>query len=73
MAKSQLTKTRIITDKVSVKGVLSKDGNTITYVDEDKNEQNITIADCLKPFVDKQIDFAVSIRFEEDLPDEENS
>ena len=42
---SQLKKTRTITDKVSVKGQLSEDGSKITYLDEDKVEQEITIAE----------------------------
>lgn len=36
---SQLKKTRTITDKISVKGVLSDDGTTITYTGENKKEQ----------------------------------
>jgi len=71
MAKSQLTKTRTITDKVSVKGMLSEDGTTITYKDEDKVEQEITVADCLNIFKGKPIDFSVSIKSEDELPDEE--
>lgn len=70
MAKSQLTKTRIITDRVSVKGFLSEDGTTITYTDENKIEQEITLAECLKAFVGKPIDFSVSIKSEDELPEE---
>lgn len=71
MAKSQLTKTRTITDKVSVKGMLSEDGTTITYKDEDKVEQEITVADCLNIFKGKPIDFSVSVKSEDELTDEE--
>ena len=71
MAKSQLTKTRTITDKVSVKGVLSEDGTTITYKDEDKVEQEITVADCLNIFKGKPIDFSVSVKSEDELTDDE--
>ena len=71
MAKSQLTKTRTITDKVSVKGMLSEDGTTITYKDEDKVEQEITVADCLNIFKGKLIDFSVSVKSEDELTDEE--
>lgn len=46
---NQLKKTRTITDKVSVKGVLSEDGATISYMN-DKVEEEITIAECLKAF-----------------------
>ena len=71
MAKSQLSKTRIITDRVSVKGMLSDDGTTITYKDENKIDQEITVADCLNIFRGKPIDFSVSIKSEDDIPDEE--
>lgn len=69
--KSQLTKTRVITDKVAVKGMLSEDGTVITYTDENKVEQDISVADCLKAFVGKQIDFSVSIKSEDELPEED--
>lgn len=72
MAKSQLTKTRVITDKVAVKGILSEDGTTITYTDENKIEQDISVADCLKTFVGKPIDFSVSIKSEDELPEEDD-
>lgn len=71
MAKSQLAKTRTITDKVSVKGMLSLDGTTISYLDKDKVEQKITVEECLKAFLGKNIDFAVSLKTEDELPDEE--
>lgn len=71
MAKSQLTKTRTITDKVSVKGMLSEDGTTITYKDEDKVEQEITVADCLNIFKGKPIDFSVSVKSEDELTEDE--
>lgn len=72
MARSQLTKTRIITDKVAVKGMLSEDGTVITYTDENKIEQNISVADCLKSFIGKPIDFSVFIKSEDELPEEDN-
>lgn len=72
MARSQLTKTRVITDKVAVKGILSEDGTVITYTDENKIEQDISVADCLKAFIGKPIDFSVSIKSEDELPEENN-
>lgn len=71
MAKSQLTKIRTITDKVSVKGILSEDGTTVTYKNDNKVEEEITIADCLKMFVGKSIDFSVSVKSEDELPEDE--
>lgn len=68
---SQLKKTRTITDKVSVKGMLSEDGNTITYLDENKEEQEITVVDCLEMFKGCPIDFTVSVKTEDELTDDE--
>lgn len=70
---SQLKKTRTITDKVSVKGILSQDGSVITYMDEDKNEQEITLAECLKPFLGNPIDFSVSVKQEDEIPEDDLS
>ena len=68
---NHLKKTRTIIDKVSVKGQLSEDGSKITYLDENKVEQEITIVECLKAFVGENIDFTVSLKTENELPDEE--
>ncbi len=67
---NQLKKTRTITDKVSVKGVLSEDGATISYMN-DKVEEEITIAECLKAFLGKPVDFSISVKSEDELPEEE--
>lgn len=53
MAKSQYT---------FVKGVLSEDGTTITYLDGEKIEQNIKVADCLAAFKCKAIELSVVTR-----------
>ena len=64
---SKLTYKRTTTDKVTVKGVLSADGTEVAYVDDDKNEQTVKIAELLAPFLDRPIDFSVSLKLEEDL------
>lgn len=66
---NQLKKTRTITDKVSVKGILSDDGTVITYMN-DKTEEKITITECLKAFLGKSVDFSISIKSEDELPEE---
>lgn len=68
---NQLKKTRTITDKVSVKGILSDDGKVITYMN-DKTEEEITIAECLKAFLGKPVDFSISIKSEDELPEEDD-
>lgn len=67
---NQLKKTRTITDKVSVKGVLSEDGTTITYIN-DKTKEKITIAECLKVFLGKSVDFSICVKSEDELPEDE--
>jgi hypothetical protein len=66
---NQLKKIRTITDKVSVNGTLSEDGNVITYLNEDKNEEDISVKDCLKAFFGKDISFSVSVKTEDEIPD----
>ena len=67
MAKSKLQFKRNITDKLSVKGVLSEDGTFITYTDENDIEQDIKISDLLNAFKNQSIEFGVSLRSDEDL------
>lgn len=67
MAKSKLTFKRNITDKLSVKGVLSEDGSYITYTDENDAEQDVKVSDLLKAFINQPIEFGVSLKSDEDL------
>lgn len=67
MAKSKLSYKRNVTDQLSVKGVLSEDATEITYVDENDDEQSVKISDLLSVFTDKDIDFTVSLKKNEDL------
>lgn len=67
MAKSKLSYKRNVTDQLSVKGVLSEDAKEITYVDENDDEQSVKISDLLSVFADKDIDFTVSLKKNEDL------
>ncbi len=67
MAKSKLSFKRNITDKLSVKGVLSEDGTYITYTDENDSEQDVKVSDLLKAFINQPIEFGVSLKSDEDL------
>lgn len=62
---------RSTTDKISVKGKLNEDGTAIRYLDENKVEQEITIAKCLNDFKGQDIDFTVSIKDDSELTIEE--
>lgn len=67
MAKSKLQFKRNITDKLSVKGVLSEDGTTITYTDENDIEQDVKVSDLLNVFKNQPIEFGVQLKSDEDL------
>ena len=67
MARSKLTFKRNITDKLSVKGVLSEDGTFITYTDENDVEQDVKVSDLLKSFINQPIEFGISLKSDEDL------
>lgn len=67
MAKSKLSFKRNITDKLSVKGILSEDGTYITYTDENDSEQDVKVSDLLKAFINQPIEFGISLKSDEDL------
>ena len=64
---NKLKFTRTTVDKVQVKGILSEDGDVVVYVDDDKVEQEVRIADLLNAFKNQAIDLSVSLKSEEDL------
>lgn len=67
MSKSKLQFKRNITDKLSVKGVLSEDGTTITYTDENDMDQDVKVSDLLNVFKNQPIEFAVQLKSDEEL------
>ena len=67
MNKKNLKFKRTTTDKIQVKGILSEDGTTVTYEDDNKIEQEIKVADLLNAFINQSIDLSVSLKTEEDL------
>lgn len=66
MAKG-LTYKRSTVESISVKGVLNEDATTITYADENKEEQTITIASLVEKFCSMPVEFGVKVKSEEDL------
>ena len=60
MAKSKLSFKRSTTDKLSVKGILSEDGTTITYTDENDVDQDVTIAALVNAFINQPIELSIS-------------
>lgn len=67
MGKSKLVFKRNIVDKLSVKGILSEDGTTITYVDENDVDQEVKVSDLLNAFKNQPIEFGVQLKSDEDL------
>ena len=67
MARSKLQFKRNITDKLSVKGLLSEDGTSITYTDENDVDQEVKILDLLNAFKNQEIEFGVALKSDEDL------
>lgn len=67
MSKSKLQFKRNVTDKLSVKGLLSEDGTFITYTDENDAEQDVKISDLLNAFKNQPIEFGVQLKSEDEL------
>lgn len=59
--------TRTTMDKITVKGELSVDGTTITYIDKDAGDVTINIADCIKQFCGEEVTFVISVKDEMDM------
>ncbi len=69
MAKNY-TYNRVLTDKFNIKGVLSEDCKTITYVNGDKEELQIDVAKCFEPFKGEEITLVITVKQDQDLSDE---
>lgn len=68
MAASALKFVRTTTDKLTIKGGLfSEDCESITYVDENKEEQEVGVLDLLSAFKNQVIDFSIALKTDEDL------
>ena len=61
--------TRVLMDKITIKGELSQDGKYIVYNDKDEGDVTVEIAKCLAPFVGEEISFSISTKDETDLDD----
>ena len=61
---------KVITEKFTIKGDLSTDGRTITYINGDKEEATISVVKCFEKFAGKPIDLALSLKIDEDLSEE---
>lgn len=74
MAKN-LTYNRKVVENLTIKGIMNADSSAIVYIDEDKNEQTITIKELLSRFCAQAVSLSVKIQSEEELDiesDEDN-
>ena len=70
MAKNY-THNRQIVDKLNIKGVLSDDVKTITYINGDGDEVEVLVEKALEPFASSVVNFSVSVKTDEDLSGDE--
>ena len=68
MAKN-LSFTRTMVDKLVVKGLLSEDGNDITYVNEDKEEVTVPVNKFLMNFKGLSVEISIADKQSMDLGD----
>lgn len=59
--------TRSMTDKFVIKGKLSDDGATITYITDDKEEDEISVEKCFKNFHGENIELTIAVKMNQDL------
>lgn len=69
MAKN-FTYTRNLTDKLVIKGVVSDDGDTITYIGANDEEVVFPIEKCFSSFRGEFVEVVVSTKTNKDLLDE---
>ena len=70
MAK-QLSYKKTTTESVTVKGVLSDDATTITYLNEDKDEVTIPVQTLLDKFASMVVSLSIKTQTDEELEIEE--
>ena len=54
-------------------GILNEDATTITYIDDEKVEQTVTIASLMEKFCSMSIEFGVKVKSEEELDIEDEA
>lgn len=56
-----------ITETITAKGALNDEATTITYLDEDKNEQTIEIQELLNKFASCNVSISIKMQTDEEL------
>lgn len=65
MAKN-FSHTKVTTDKVNIKGILSEDGTKITYLEEGEEKETV-VSKYFKEFAGQPVDFTIGTKETEDL------
>ena len=60
--------TRSLVDKFNIKGVLSEDGTIITYINDDKEEAEISVLNCFDNFKNECIELTIAVKNSMELP-----
>lgn len=67
---ANITHKRTVTEKVTIKGLLSDDGSTITVVEKDF-EREVLVQDYLNKFAGEYCELTLQTKSEDDLTDED--
>ena len=67
---ANFTYKRTLTDKVTIKGILSEDGKIVTVTEKD-GEKEVTVQDYIDKFTGNYIEITLQTKSENDLADED--
>ena len=67
---ANFTYKRTLTDKVTIKGMLSKDGKIVTVTEKD-GEKEVTVQDYIDKFTGNYIEITLQTKSENDLSEDE--
>lgn len=66
MAK-QLSYKRQVVEQIAIKGIMNDEANTITYLNEDKEECTVSIQTLLDKFASQGVSLTIKTQTDEDL------
>lgn len=61
---------RSTADRLAIKGIVSADGTTITYNDDDNNEQIADIIKCAELFAGESVTITFALKGDSDISDQ---
>ena len=66
MAK-QLSYKRQVVEQITIKGIMNDEANTITYLNEDKEECTVSVQTLLDKFASQGVSLTIKTQTDEDL------